>query len=291
MRPSTPALAFATLSALVLTTLASPCAAQDDEFVTFDSARYLVGNLQQRLARERGETLVRPPRDRIQGYLTKPEGAGPFAAVVHLHGCGGLSAERRRAAERQFTGWGYVTLIVDSFTPRGIKETCSGRGPPAPREADAVGALEYLATLPFVDARRIALVGYSQGGNAALSIATASEAPLFEVPSGLSYKAAIAYYPSCGAAGDDLAIPTLILTGEYDDWARASECSRLLRRWNHTSAALWVTIFPEAYHDFDNPRATPYGTRHFGHWLRYNAEAAQAAAGQAREFLIKELYN
>ncbi len=268
--------------------LASP-PAQAGDLVSFDSGRYVVGSLQQRLARERGEVVARPPAERIQGYLSKPDGAGPFAAVVHLHGCGGLSGERRIAAEKQFTALGYVTLVVDSFTTRAIKESCSGRGPLPSRQADAIGALEYLATLPFVDAKRIALVGYSQGGDAALSIATASEVTVFEVPRGLSYRAAVAYYPMCGAAGDELAIPTLILAGEYDDWARASECTRLLRRWDHNSAALWVTIFPEAYHDFDNPRATAYGTRYFGHWLRYNAEAAEAAAGRTRDFLATEL--
>lgn len=283
--------AIAALCAVVLTMLAPPRAAQASELVHFDSARYLLGSLQQRLARERGEAIARPPRDRIQGYLAKPDGAGPFAAVVHLHGCGGLTEERRIAAEQQFTALGYVTLIVDSFTTRGLKEACSGRGALPSREADAIGALEYLATLPFVDAKRIALLGYSQGGDAALSLATASETALFELPGGLSFKAAVAYYPMCGAAGDDLAIPTLILAGELDDWARASECTRLMRRWNHNSAALWVTIFPEAYHDFDNPKATPHGIRYFGHWLRYNPEAAAAAARQVKSFLSRELYN
>jgi poly(3-hydroxybutyrate) depolymerase len=28
--------------------------------------------------------------DRIQGYLARPEGAGPFPAVVGLHGCAGM---------------------------------------------------------------------------------------------------------------------------------------------------------------------------------------------------------
>ncbi|MBS0533922.1 MAG: dienelactone hydrolase family protein [Proteobacteria bacterium] len=266
-------------------------AARASDLVSFDSGRYVVGSLQQRLARERGEAVARPPAERIRGYLSKPDGAGPFAAVVHLHGCGGLSDERRIAAEKQFTALGYVTLVVDSFSTRGITEACSGRGALPSRQADAIGALEYLATLPFVDPKRIALVGYSQGGDAALSIASASEVPVFEVPEELKYRAAVAYYPMCGAAGDELAIPTLILAGEYDDWARASECTRLLRRWDHNSAALWVTIFPEAYHDFDNPKATTHGVRYFGHWLRFNAEAADAAARRTRDFLASELSN
>ena len=43
------------------------------ERVQFESARYQPGPLQLRLARERGETVARPPADMIDGYLTKPD--------------------------------------------------------------------------------------------------------------------------------------------------------------------------------------------------------------------------
>jgi hypothetical protein len=55
---------------------------------------------------------------------------------------------------------GYVSLVVDSVTPRRIVEACIS---PAPdRHADALGALSYLAKLRYVDPKRIALVGRSQ---------------------------------------------------------------------------------------------------------------------------------
>ena len=63
------------------------CAA---ERVQFESARYPPTPLQVRLARERGETPAPPPAQTIDGYLTKPQGAGPFPALVHLHSCAGL---------------------------------------------------------------------------------------------------------------------------------------------------------------------------------------------------------
>lgn len=222
--------------------------------------------------------------------MSKPDGPGPFPAVVHMHGCGGLAAYRRIAAAKQFTDWGYVTLIVDSFTTRGIKDACTGLAVVPSREADAMGALQYLAALPYIDAKRIAIVGYSQGGIAALNVATAQPAGLFEMPPGLRYKAAVAYYPMCSAAGDELEIPTLVLIGELDDWSRAVECTWLLRRWDHNSAPLWVTVFPEAYHSFDSPPAGA-GVRYFGHWLRYDAEATRRAIAQTRDFLAKELAN
>ena len=80
--------------------LSTPAFCAADELVSFDSGRYLVGYLQQRLARERGEAIKRRRRPkRFRAICRSRTGEGPFAAVVHLHGCGGLSAQRRIAAE------------------------------------------------------------------------------------------------------------------------------------------------------------------------------------------------
>lgn len=258
-----------------------------DEVVTFGSARYLVGDLQQRLARERGKPLKRAPVETIKGYLSRPAGAGPFPAVIYLHPCGGLSAQRRMSADEHFTNWGYVTLVVDSFSTRGIKDACSAGRIPS-RHADAVGALIYLSTLPFVDPKRIAVVGYSQGGSTALEIASDQPVDLFEIPDGLKFKAAVAYYPRCSSAADELAIPTLVFIGKLDDWSLASECERLLRRWNRHSASLKLVVFPEAYHSFDS--ATLRGTvRYYGHWLRYDPDATGRSIAQMRDFLAAQL--
>lgn len=270
--------------------LSAPTFCVADELVTFDSARYLVGSLQQRLARERGEPVKRASAEMIQGYLSKPAGAGPFPAIVHMHGCGGLTAQRRKQDSEQFTRWGYVTLVVDSFTTRGVKQACT-EWPKFDRQLDALGALIYLAKLPFVDRRRIALVGYSQGGTTALELASAQPVKLFDVEDALKFKAAVAYYPMCSAGADAFAAPTLIFIGEFDDWSLAAECRRMMKRQDGKGPPVKLVVFPEVYHDFDYPNAGVYGTRYFGHWLRYNADAAVRAAAMARDFLAKELAN
>ena len=53
-----------------------------DELVKFESAPFLLGQIQQRQARERGET-PKLSSDTIEGCLSKPDGGGPFAAVVY----------------------------------------------------------------------------------------------------------------------------------------------------------------------------------------------------------------
>jgi dienelactone hydrolase len=262
-------------------------AARADEVVTFPSVRYLVGELTQRLAQERGETIERAPAETIRGYLSRPSGSGPLPAVVVMHGCGGLSERKRAADARQFTSWGYVTLEVDSFATRGIATNCLDERIVA-RDADALGALAYLSTLPFVDPRRIALAGYSQGGIAALEVASAQPVRLFDASPKLTFKAAVAYYPICGPAADELTVPTLVLVGELDDWSPAAACRRMMKRQNGKGVMPKLVVFPEAYHSFDNPK-NGYGIRYFGHWLRYNAEATERAAALTRSFLAEHL--
>jgi dienelactone hydrolase len=263
-----------------------PCAVDAAERVQFESARYQVGPLQKRLALARGEPMYRPAADTVIGYLTKPAGDGPFPAIVHLHGCSGLPGAVKTGGphfwSERLASWGYAVLVVDSFTSRGIDNTCAGRV--APRVADAIGARAYLARQPFVDPDRIGVIGFSAGGIAALSLAEAHEFELFEDEAVHRFKAAVAYYPPC-AAGDLMKIPTLILIGELDDWTPASSCRHMAAR-QAADSPLTLVVYPGAYHVFEAP-VPP--RRYFGHWLEYNAAAADAAAEQVRQFLATHL--
>lgn len=272
---------------LVVAMVAWVSSAMADEAVQFEAVRYHIGELQQRLARERGETVQRQPAQKLTGYLAKPAGDGPFPAVVYLHGCLGLENFRREAAAMQFTGWGYVSLVVDSFATRGVSGDCDARLPT--RQTDALGALRYLSTLPFVDPQRIALVGIAQGGTAALEIATARPFEIFEMPAGLKFKAAVAFYPSCGAAGNELGIPMLVLTGGIENWGRAVDCEYWMRRRRGRGAPVQIEVYPEAYHAFDNP-SLKIATRMFGgRWIKYDADATAKAHAATRDFLAVQL--
>src|SRR5205814_5610313 len=51
------------------------------------------------------------PGDRIQGYLAKPDGAGPFPAVVGLHGCAGMHDTTKQRLADELVARGYVVLL------------------------------------------------------------------------------------------------------------------------------------------------------------------------------------
>src|SRR4051794_34191042 len=80
------------------------------ERVQFESPRYQVGPLQRRLALERREPIIPATPNMIDGFLTKPDGPGPFPAIVHLHGCGGLPDGLKRGAKHfwseRLASWG-----------------------------------------------------------------------------------------------------------------------------------------------------------------------------------------
>lgn len=258
-----------------------------EELVTFKSAPYSLGLIQQRLARERGET-PKETREMIDGYLSKPDGDGPFAAVIYLHGCGGLSERTRKRVSSLMTSWGYVSLAVDSFATRGLKEACDQ--PMPPRQADALGALSYLSDLPFVDPHRIAVLGSSQGGIIALKLASIHQVKIFDVPDHKKFKAAVAYYPLCSVATEKLNIPTLILIGELDDWTPASNCDMWMKMRAGRGAPVQLVVYPGAYHAFDVPApALVEGIRSYGHWLKYDADAAKSSVQEMQKFLSAHL--
>ena len=154
--------------------------------------------------------------------------------------------------------------------------------------ADAFGALAFLARQPFVDARRVAAVGFSQGGWITLSVAVPRSFEAFVLPNNLRFQAAVAFYPPCRAVGLRPGIPTLILIGADDEWTPSEDCSRTLVRWGTEGPPIEQVVYPGAHHGFYYPHLQP-GTMIFGHWVEYNGEAAVNASDRMRQFLDRYL--
>lgn len=224
----------------------------------------------------------------LQGLLRQPNRAGPSPAVVLLHSCNGNWRRLDERWGRVISSWGYVTLTVDSFGPRGLRDTC-GNGAPVPLAFDAHRALNYLARQPSVDANRVAAVGFSQGGW--LALASVERGPIEGIASN-KFRAAIAFYPHCLGFKDNMTVPTLILIGELDDWARAEECRNMVEgrddygisRRKGDGVPIRLTVYAGAYHSFDVPQLkTP--VQFLGHHLEFNQAASDLAIEAVHEFL------
>jgi dienelactone hydrolase len=205
----------------------------------------------------KGDAALQPllrPHDTVY----RPEGAGPFPAVILLHGCLGVRGKEGRWAERLREA-GYVALVVDSMTGRGITtrddlaRVCRGLtlwG--GTRAADVRASLAYVRTLPFVDPSRMAAVGFSHGAWAALDFL--SSASPDEVH---GLRAVIGFYPYCGVAsrarwfGWDVQVPTLLLLAGQDVVVSPAHCKSVAERVAAHGQPVTVTTYPDARHSFD----------------------------------------
>lgn len=222
----------------------------------------------------------------LTGRLKKPDGEGPFPAVVLLHGCGGIQPKRDHRWAERLREWGYVTLQADSFGPRGLSSVCDYSSWDAfdilrKRVNDAYDARAYLAGLPFVDRDRIAVMGWSHGGMTVLQALYKKKVRPF--------RAAVAFYPSCGKTLTDLNAPLLILIGEADDWTPSGHCVSSMPPEKGAYDVL-LKVYPGALHGFDMLGVDTYARGSRGsHYLKHNPEAEADSVLRVSEFLEKRL--
>ena len=221
----------------------------------------------------------------VTAELAKPRGDGPFPAIVLLHGCGGLWAWGDVWSKR-LVSWGYVTIRIDSFSPRGYPEGICLKGTKVDqlsRASDAHAAKRYLQTLAFVEPERIGVMGMSHGGWTVLWAVQYTY--IRDAPRADPFKAAVALYPSCDRLLDRLDAPLLILIGDLDDWAFAERCERMVIEGPMTQSVT-LKVYPGAHHAFDINRPTRV---RYGHTMAFDPDAARDAASRIKAFLQEHL--
>ncbi|MCW3149323.1 dienelactone hydrolase family protein [Stutzerimonas stutzeri] len=194
----------------------------------------------------------------LEAELFRPDGEGPFPAIVLMHGCGGWQPAVRyglHAHASFLREQGFVVLNLDSFGPRNFTggKLCSNN--PALykaisyRTSDAFDAMRYLSQQSFVAADNIFLMGQSNGGAVAIRAAKQSS-PATYGQSDQAFRGVVAFYPWCGELGRSrvsLSAPLLILAGGRDNWVPARECQGVQGK----GATLEVKVYPNAAHSFD----------------------------------------
>ena len=205
----------------------------------------------------------------LDGYLYPSTGAGRHPAVVFLHGCSGMFDRSTGLISRLERDWasvlngdGYSVLMVDSFRPRSIDQTCApttyNPAVVAARPKDAYGALYYLQNQSFVRGDRIALIGWSAGGGTVLrTIPQQSGGRPASLPQG-DFRAAVAFYPAlCSdqreAASWTSNIPLLVLFGAADVWTPLAPCQNFIAGALARGSRIELHTYPGAYHAFDAP--------------------------------------
>ena len=215
--------------------------------------------------------------------------SGKAPTVLIAHGCDGARLPVYREWARQISSWGYNAIVVDSYSKRGIGNTCNNTGAEILRQ----GADDLIKTAAWVQEQewhsgKIGMIGFSRGGSVALTVANQDlllKGNVLKAGESSKVAAIVAYYPWCfkGSHTDKPNAPTLLLLGAKDDWTPMSQCNIAAK----TDPNYQINIYPNAGHAFD----MNYPTRTvFGHYLFYDHEADVASRKATREFFGRFLW-
>ena len=227
---------------------------------------------------------------KLRGNIFKPEGEGPFPAVVLLHACGGVISCDYNWANK-LVEWGYVAFIIDSLGPRYKSSVCSSLTDSPTfieRALDAHSAKSYLRSLPFIVHDKIAVMGWSHGACSVANSISSSINLFFSNQELDPFKAGIAFYPYC-VGPVDFNAPLLVLIGEKDNWTPAEWCSDVVEEElkENPKYELKLKIYKDAHHRFDCDRFI--NVRKGKYIMDYNSTAAADSAVQVKHFLDKYL--
>jgi dienelactone hydrolase len=200
----------------------------------------------------------RADADNLHGYLVWDEtiiGRRPGVLVFHEGlGLGDFAMARaRRLAEL-----GYVALAADMFgdrrQARNLQEVAdlvgSLRGQPEALRARGHAALAALASLPQVDANKLAAIGFCFGGSVVLELAR----------DGANLKAAVSFHgvltTKAPAASGNVKASVLVLTGADDPLAPPEQVAAFEDEMRTAQVRDWQVIsYGNTLHGFTNPAA------------------------------------
>lgn len=251
------------------------------------------------------------PGSQDMNTMLRPDGAGPFPALVILPVCGANHVTNAfdwgmRAVEN-----GYAALVVDPLTQRGVVENCTPTPVGSARYLkDAFDAANHLRKQPFVDPKRIGLLGLSLGGMAAMGASSAAHS---RRDGSEPFSAIVALYPLCSRRGatlpewagpvdmrfvpEKVIQPLLVEMGDKDEFVEggtAADCKPLLDAQKANGAPLEYVVYP-ATHVWDVQElsdAPPPHTEMVGGRLvpvEYNRDVTLRSAHDAFAFLDRYL--
>ena len=225
--------------------------------VTFQSSTY--SDMRQLLARAATGTVT------VRATIGFPEQVRDrYPAVIIVHTLAGYRDANEGYAAAELRKAGFATLTYDSFASRGTTGAAL-QGSPGYLPigvADAYAALQLLSNDSRIDADRIAILGFSYGGEVAhLAAFEAVRAALDRGPG--RFAAHVAFYPGgdfgvVAEPGAYTGSPVLMLLGARDDNLPVTKIESYLAyaRAAGAPAPIQTVVYPGAYHGWTVPDLT-----------------------------------
>jgi dienelactone hydrolase len=193
----------------------------------------------------------------IAGQLRIAQWPGRLPVVMLQHGSAGFGPNIEYWS-RQLNAAGISTFAIDGFTGRGLEEVNSNQALLGRLNLilDIYRALDALAAHPRVDPQRIALMGFSRGGQATLNASLRRFHRMWN-KSGVEFAAYLPFYPDCMTRYiGDIDVedrPIRIYGGALDDYNPISVCKGYVERLKAAGHNVELTEYRNASHAFDNP--------------------------------------
>lgn len=215
--------------------------------------------------------------------LEKPDGNGPFPAVMLVPGCSGFQSASWKAhfdrVARKIKEAGFAVLRVD-YHAAGQVSTCEVIMNPDEVATDVATAAKYLRDQSFIKPDAINMIAWSYGAGAAFNALDGSDG---REPA--QFAAVVAYYPIVGMIRPwEKVVPALVLCGEQDVTAHCERLDPLLPLLPG-GKQVKVVSYPETSHGFDNSDLPAKTTTMSGNPMGYNAAIAPSAWSEAEKFL------
>jgi len=191
------------------------------------------------------------------GQLRIAQGLGRLPVIVLQHGSGGMGANIEMWS-KEFNAIGVSTFALDGFTGRGLTEVSTKQALLGRLNfiLDIYRGLDVLAHHPRVDPQRVALMGFSRGGQAALYASLRRFHQMWN-KSGIEFAAYVPFYPDCATSFvSDTEVadrPIRIFGGTLDDYDPINRCKPYVEQLKAAGHDVILTEYPNAPHSFDNP--------------------------------------
>jgi dienelactone hydrolase len=207
--------------------------------------------------------------------------------MIWMHGCGGLVGNHKVDWARDLNSWGYNVVVVDAFSPRGIRSVCNNTFsfPRLQFGYDAYYVAKWIKQQSW-GAGKVGVIGYSFGAGAILEMVKANT--LKQEFDDIVISAGVAYYPFCLVMSSQPGVfPVQLHLAGRDEITPPQGCIDTAKGWQDGAI---IEYYKEASHGFDITGANfMLGTAMGPRLVKWSPSDDKLSRNKTKEFLDSRL--